>query len=144
MRGNKVGEMRFEGETVPPRSASEYFAQSCFVGISQPTPADISAGMDILGIDKMMWGNDYPHEEGTHPFTREHLRQVLGHLEPTQIQQILAGNAAEFYNFDLKALQPFADKYGPTVGEIAVPLTSLPSGANQALERSAAQLSKAG
>ena len=91
-----------------------------------------------------MWGNDYPHEEGTHPFTREHLRQVLGHLEPAQIQQILAGNAAEFYNFDLAALQPFADKYGPTVAEIAEPLTALPDGANQALERSAAQLAKAG
>jgi len=144
MRSQKVGEMRFEGETIPPRSATEYFHQSCWVGISQPTPADIKAGLEVVGIEKMMWGSDYPHEEGTHPFTREHIRQVMGHLKPEQIQQILAGNAAEFYNFDMKALQPYADKYGPTVAEIAEPLTELPANPNQALERAAAQLSKAG
>jgi predicted TIM-barrel fold metal-dependent hydrolase len=143
MRGNKVGEMRFEGETVPPRSASEYFQQSCWVGVSQPTPADLAAGLGPVGIDKIMWGSDYPHEEGTHPFTREHLRQVLGHLDPAEVQQILAGNAASFYDFDLAALQPLADQYGPTVAEIAVPLTELPENPNQALERSAAQLSQA-
>ena len=63
---------------------------------------------------------------------------------PYSNQQILAGNAAEFYNFDMKALQPYADKYGPTVAEIAEPLTELPANPNQALERAAAQLSKAG
>jgi hypothetical protein len=26
---------------------------------------------------KFMWGNDYPHDEGTFPFTREHLRQFF-------------------------------------------------------------------
>jgi predicted TIM-barrel fold metal-dependent hydrolase len=144
MRSSKVGEMRFDGETVPPRSASEYFSQSCSVGISQPSPADIAAGIDVLGIDKMMWGSDYPHEEGTHPFTREHLRQVMGNLSPDQIQQILAGNAAEFYGFDMAKLQPYADKYGPTVAEIAEPLTELPDNPNQALERAAAMLAKAG
>ena len=24
-----------------------------------------------------MWGSDYPHDEGTYPYTREHLRQVF-------------------------------------------------------------------
>ena len=142
MRSSKVGEMRFDGETIPPRSATEYFSQSCFVGISQPTPADIRAGIDVLGIEKMMWGSDYPHEEGTHPFTREHIRQVMAGLTPDQIQQILAGNAAEFYGFDMAKLQPYADKYGPTVAEIAQPLTELPANPNQALERAAAQLAK--
>ncbi|CAB4322674.1 MAG: amidohydrolase family protein [Actinobacteria bacterium] len=142
MRSNKVGEMRFDGEIVPPRSATEYFHQNCFVGVSQPTPADITASQGIVGWDRVAWGSDYPHEEGTHPFTREHLRQVVGHLEPEMIQQLLAGNAAKHYGFDLAALQPYADKYGPTVAEIAQPLTSLPEGANQALERSAAQLAK--
>jgi predicted TIM-barrel fold metal-dependent hydrolase len=143
IRSNKVGEMRIEGELVPPKGASEYFATNCFVGTSQPTPADITAAMDVLGIDKIMWGSDYPHEEGTHPFTREHLRQVMSHLEPAQIQQILAGNAAELYGFDLAALQPYADQFGPTVSEISQPLTELPENPNQALTRSAKQLAEA-
>jgi hypothetical protein len=135
--------MRIEGELVPPKGASDYFQQNCFVGTSQPTPADITAALDILGIDKVMWGSDYPHEEGTHPFTREHLRQVMGHLEPAQIQQILAENAAKLYDFDLGALKPYADRFGPTVGEVAQPLTELPYNPNQALVRSAKQLAKA-
>jgi predicted TIM-barrel fold metal-dependent hydrolase len=143
LRKGATGEMRFEGETVPPRSATEYFKQNCYVGISQPTPADIQAALGPVGIDRVMWGSDYPHEEGTHPFTREHLRQVMGNLEPEQIQQILAGNAAELYGFDLEALRPAADKFGPTVAELAQPLTELPEGANQALLRSQAQLAKA-
>jgi predicted TIM-barrel fold metal-dependent hydrolase len=143
IRSNKVGEMRFDGELVPPRSATEYFHQSCYVGTSQPTPADIKAALGPVGIDRVMWGSDYPHEEGTHPFTREHLRQVMSNLEPEQIQQILAGNAAKLYNFDLAALQPAADKFGPTVEEIAQPLTALPDQPNQALMRSAKQLAAA-
>ena len=144
IRGNAVGEMRFDGELVPPRDASEYFAQSCYVGVSQPRPADIRAAVDgPVGIDRIMWGNDYPHEEGTHPFTREHLRQVMSHLQPAQVQQILAGNAAELYNFDLEALRPLADKFGPTVAEIAQPLGALPDNPNQALVRSAKELAEA-
>ena len=143
IRSNAVGEMRFDGELVPPRSATEYFQQSCYVGMSQPTPADIRAALGPVGIDRVMWGSDYPHEEGTGPFTKEHLRQVMGGLAAEQIHQILAGNAAELYNFDLAALQPAADRYGPTVAELRQPLTSLPADANQALVRSAKQLAAA-
>jgi predicted TIM-barrel fold metal-dependent hydrolase len=140
LRTGKTGEMRFEGETVPPKSATEYFARNCYVGVSQPGPADIAAALGPVGLDRVMWGSDYPHEEGTHPFTREHLRQVAGHLEPEQLQQFLAGNAAKVYGFDLDALRPAADVYGPTVAEIAEPLLELPERPNEALRRSARQL----
>jgi predicted TIM-barrel fold metal-dependent hydrolase len=140
MRGNAVGEMRFDGETVPPRSATEYFQQSCFVGVSQPTPADVAAALGPVGIERVMWGSDYPHEEGTHPFTREHFRQVFAGIEPAKVQRMLAGTAAEVYGFDLAKLKPFADKYGPKVSEVSQPLTQLPENPNQALRRSAAQL----
>jgi predicted TIM-barrel fold metal-dependent hydrolase len=143
IRSNKSGEMRIGGELVPPRSATEYFMQSCHVGVSQPTPADVKVAIEEVGIDRVMWGSDYPHDEGTLPFTREHLRQVMGHLEPAQIQQIVAENAAELYGFDLDALRPLADQFGPTVAEIAEPLTELPENANQALERSARQMARA-
>ena len=89
-----------------------------------------------------MWGSDYPHEEGTEPFSREHLRQVLGHLPPEQIQQIVGDNTAELYGFDMEALRPAANQYGPTVAEIATPLEELPEGANEALLRSAKELAR--
>ena len=81
----------------------------------------------------MMWGSDYPHNEGTGPYTREHLRQQFHDWDPGDLQQVLARTAAEVYEFDLAALKPLADQYGPTVGEIAQPLAELPEKPNEAL-----------
>ncbi|HTR69032.1 MAG TPA: amidohydrolase family protein [Mycobacteriales bacterium] len=144
VRSSAVGEMRFDGDTVPPKSATEYFRRNCYIGVSQPTPRDITIAIDKIGVDHVMWGSDYPHEEGTHPFTREHLRQVLGHLDPDVIQTFLAGTAADLYGFDLDALRPLADEHGPTVAEVAEPLRELPDGSNRALKIAARQLKAAG
>jgi predicted TIM-barrel fold metal-dependent hydrolase len=143
LRTGKTGEMRFQGETVPPKSATEYFRQNCYIGVSQPRPGDVAAAVGPVGLERVMWGNDYPHEEGTYPFTREHLRQVMGHLPPEQMQQFVAGTAATVYGFDLDALRPAADRFGPTVGELAEPLVELPDDANEALRRSARELARA-
>jgi predicted TIM-barrel fold metal-dependent hydrolase len=144
MRKGVTGEMRFDGEAIPPRSATEYFRQNCYVGVSQPRPSDIAAALGPVGLDRVMWGSDYPHEEGTYPFTREHLRQVASQLDPSQIQQFVAENAASVYGFDLDALRPDADRFGPTVAEIAEPLEALPEGANESLRRSAKELTRVG
>ena len=61
-------------------------------------------------------------------------------LTPEQIQQFVGQNAAAVYGFDLDALRPAANLYGPTVGEIAEPLTELPENPNDALLRSAREL----
>jgi hypothetical protein len=90
-----------------------------------------------------MWGADYPHREGTAPFTTEHLRQVFHDVPEDTLRAILGGAAAELYGFDLDALAPIAERVGPTVEEIAQPLTELPDEPNEALERSAKQLAKA-
>ena len=67
----------------------------------------------------------------------------MSHLPPEQIQQIVGGNAAALYGFDLEALRPAADRFGPTVAEIAEPLADLPDNPNEALRRSAGELAKA-
>jgi predicted TIM-barrel fold metal-dependent hydrolase len=126
-----TGEIRYS-DGVPPRSATEYFQQSCWMGVSFPRPADAAARYK-LGLDKIMWGSDYPHDEGTYPYTRECLRAVFHDTEPAELQQLLAGNAARLYDFDLDALAPLAGRVGPTVDEIKVPLDDLPDKPNEAL-----------
>jgi predicted TIM-barrel fold metal-dependent hydrolase len=130
----QTGEIRYGQDEKLNQLASEYFAQNCYMGVSQPGPADAAVRHEI-GIDRFMWGSDYPHDEGTHPFTREHLRQVFPGVQPGEMQQILAENVAKLYDFDLTALAPLAAKVGPSVEEIATPLQSLPEDANQALRR---------
>jgi len=130
----RIGELRFADEHILPRSATEYFRQNCWMGVSQPGPED-AAAVAAIGLDRFMWGSDYPHNEGTYPFTREHLRQRFSGSDPAELRKILAGNTADLYGFDLDALAPLAARVGPTIDEISAPLIELPDGANEALMR---------
>jgi predicted TIM-barrel fold metal-dependent hydrolase len=130
----RTGEMRYSDEHVLPKSATEYFHQNCYMGVSQPGRED-AAARHTIGLDRFMWGSDYPHDEGTGPFTREHLRQLFSDTDPDELQQILARSAADLYDFDLDALAPIAARVGPTVAEIRRPLTELPENPNEALRR---------
>ena len=100
---------------------SEYFARQCHIGASFMPPVDC-AQRDGVGVDRIMWGSDYPHIEGTHPYTREHLRLTFAGVDPDEIQQLVALNAAKLYGFDLEMLAPLAARFGPTKAEIAPPL----------------------
>jgi hypothetical protein len=100
--------------------------------VSFPKPDD-AAVRHRIGVHKFMWGSDYPHDEGTYPYTREHLRAVFHDTGPDELRRLLAGNAAELYGFDLDALAPYAAQWGPTVAEIATPLDELPAEPNEAL-----------
>ncbi len=132
----QTGEIRYGDEHKLNHLASEYFQQNVWMGVSQPGQEDAKT-RDVMGPDRFMWGSDYPHDEGTHPYTREHLRQVFPGVGPAEMSRILAENAAKLYDFDLAALAPLARKFGPTVDELAQPLTELPAEPNEALLKGA-------
>jgi predicted TIM-barrel fold metal-dependent hydrolase len=134
VRKGAIGELKYAEGTSLPRSASEYFKQNVWLGASFPGPADIKA-RHILGEGRFMWGSDYPHDEGTGPYTREAIRQVMHDLPEDELRKILGENAAKLYGFDLDALAPLAAQYGPTVEEIRQPLEQLPEKPNSALLR---------
>jgi predicted TIM-barrel fold metal-dependent hydrolase len=120
-----TGEIRYGSQHVLPRSATDYFNQNVWMGVSQPRPADVAA-RDEIGLDRFMWGSDYPHDEGTWPYTREHLRSRFSGVDPSIVRKLLSENAAALYGFDLDALAPLAAKVGPTVAEIATPVDEVP------------------
>jgi predicted TIM-barrel fold metal-dependent hydrolase len=136
IRKGEIGELKYTAENALPRSASEYFQQSVWLGASFPGPADWKASK-YLGPNRFMWGNDYPHDEGSGPYTRETLRAVFSDVPEAELRGVLGGNAAKLYGFDMEVLAPLAAKYGPTVEEIAKPLTAqeLPEKPNSALLR---------
>jgi predicted TIM-barrel fold metal-dependent hydrolase len=128
--------LKYRKEDAIPRLASEYFAQNCWIGASFPGPTDAEVAREV-GADRFMWGSDYPHDEGTPPYTREHLRQVFHDFQEPELRRILGENAATLYGFDMAKLAPLAETYGPTVEEIARPLQRLPQQPNSALLRAA-------
>jgi predicted TIM-barrel fold metal-dependent hydrolase len=111
---------------------SEYWARQCHVGSSFIRPAEVALRHQV-GVDRIMWGSDYPHKEGCHPYTRDHLRASFAGVEPPEVAAMLGGNAAEVYDFDVDALRELADKVGPTVAEVddPLPLDSLPADAQK-------------
>ena len=117
----ETGEIKYSKDIVPPLSATEYFHQNCWMGVSGPGPADIEA-RHAVGIERFMWGSDYPHDEGTHPHTREHLRRRFADLDDTEVRMMLSENAAKLYDFDLDALGRLAVEFGPTVEELHTPV----------------------
>ena len=117
----ETGEIKYSRDIVPPRSATEYFHQNCWMGVSGPGKSDIEARYDV-GLDRFMWGSDYPHDEGTHPNTREHLRRRFADLDNSEVRMMLAENAAKLYDFDLDALGKLAEAYGPTTEELHTPV----------------------
>jgi hypothetical protein len=74
-----------------------------------------------------MWGSDYPHHESTYPYTTEGLRRAFAGWAPDDIRQVTSRTAAGVYGFDLDALAPLAERIGPTVDEVAMPLDAVPA-----------------
>lgn len=101
---------------------SEYWARQCHVGASFMRPAEAQL-RSVVGLDRIMWGNDYPHLEGCYPYSRQALRASFSSVDPAQVQQLVGTNAAQVYGFDLNALTEVAATVGPTHAEIAEPLT---------------------
>lgn len=104
-----------------PLSPTEYWHRNCYVGASfQRRPE--AALRHKVGIDRVMWGTDYPHKEASTPYTLEALRVAYADVEPDEVAKVVGLNAAEVYGFDVAALRPIADRIGPRVKDVAVPL----------------------
>jgi predicted TIM-barrel fold metal-dependent hydrolase len=97
-----------------------YFACSAHTA----TPAIYQDMRYEIGVDHLMWGSDYPHEEGTTPQSKLAFKWLFSEVPEVEVRQILAGNAAAVYGFDLKALVPIAKRIGPEVADVHRPLTA--------------------
>lgn len=104
----KLGDFRSHLSMAP----SEYFARNIAVGASCVPRRDIEL-RSVLGVDKMMWGSDYPHPEGTWPNTANYFRETFAGLPEEDGRKILGENAVAWYGLDRKRLQAVADEIGP-------------------------------
>jgi predicted TIM-barrel fold metal-dependent hydrolase len=100
---------------------SEYWRRQCHVGASFLRPTEVILRHEV-GLDNIMWGVDYPHIEGSQPYTRIHLRRTFAGLPTDEVEKMVSLNAAKLYKFDLDALRPLAEQYCPTKAEIAEPI----------------------
>ena len=96
---------------------SDYFDRNCAIGASNTRRRELARRYEI-GVGNLMWGNDFPHPEGTWPNTKEWLRAAFSDIPVDETAAILGGNAAGVYGFDVDALTPLAERVGPTPDEL--------------------------
>jgi predicted TIM-barrel fold metal-dependent hydrolase len=108
------------------KSPTEYWHSNCYVGASFMSRAECEV-RDDLGVDRMMWGADYPHIEGTWPYSLRALREAVNGCTEQEVRLIVGETAAEVYHFDLDLLRPLADRIGPKVADIVTPRTPPPA-----------------
>ncbi len=101
---------------------SEYFDRHVFLGGSLMKRQEAEM-RDEIGIDRLMWGADYPHLEGAAPVHRLILRQVFGGMPEEDIRRMLGLNAIDVFGFDEAQLQAVADRVGPTVADLSTTVT---------------------
>lgn len=98
---------------------TEFVRRNVYYGLSGPgaTREAVESRYEV-GVDHIMWGTDYPHEEGSTPQSELLLRWKFNDVPEEEVRMMLAGTAADLYGFDLDALVPIATRVGPTVERI--------------------------
>lgn len=94
-------------------SPSEYFKRNCWVGASALFDEGSTAVRHEIGMDRVMWGTDYPHPEGSWPHTHEKLVKYMKGLPDAEITAMLSGNALNCYDVDVDAVNAIAARIGP-------------------------------
>jgi predicted TIM-barrel fold metal-dependent hydrolase len=121
-RMGAIGEMNYQGMAWPLKMRpSEYAARNCWYGASFPSKAELD-GIEAIGEDRVLWGNDYPHYEGTFPYNLESLRLTFADVPEARRRKLFGLNAAALYKFDLEKLRPLAARFGPTPAQVNQPL----------------------
>ncbi len=93
-RPREVAPYRFKENMIP----SDFFHDNVFLSF-QEDPLGMQM-RHIIGVDKLLWGSDYPHVESTFPKSQEILGEILADCTEEEKAKIAGGNAARVYNLN--------------------------------------------
>lgn len=55
---------------------------------------------ELVGVDRLMWGSDYPHTEGTFPDSHEQIMREFMGVPEGEVHMKVPGNAAKLYQLE--------------------------------------------
>jgi predicted TIM-barrel fold metal-dependent hydrolase len=56
--------------------------------------------LDVIGADRIMWAQDYPHSEGTFGYTAKAVQEILDAVPEADARKILGDTALSLYNLN--------------------------------------------
>ena len=77
---------------------SFYFKRNFWVTFESDVTAVLTR--HVMNVDHVMWGNDYPHLEGTFPRSKEQVAKIMGDIPEAERNKLVRGNAARLLNLD--------------------------------------------
>jgi predicted TIM-barrel fold metal-dependent hydrolase len=119
----------------------DYVTTNVFFGCSFMSRPDLKAIKEFELVDRVLWGSDYPHGEGTWLYrdqageatsasvTRLSLAETFAGVAESDVRKLVGGNAIACYGLDRSALAKVAEQTGPTIEELttAPDLSLVPS-----------------
>lgn len=75
---------------------SEYFQRQCWISF-EPDERTLPSVAGLIGVDRIVWGSDYPHVDACFPGFVAALDRALVDLDPSAREQIRSRNAASLY-----------------------------------------------
>ena len=76
----------------------EYVRRNCYF-VAEPQERTIGAMMNLVGLDKILWGSDYPHIDSSLDAPLQ-IRESVATLDQQQKQAVMGGNAVELFQLD--------------------------------------------
>ena len=98
---------------------SDYWRRQCSVGASFMSRAECELRHEI-GVSTILWGSDFPHDEGTWPDTEAALHATFDGVPEPELRAMLGENALRVYGFDRDVVAAHASRVGPSIDEFLV------------------------
>lgn len=95
MPARRPSRYRFKDGSLP----SDFFRRNAFISFQED--AILVQNRQHVGIDNVVWGNDYPHRESTFPRSKEILDDRMAGVPDDERQKMTLFNVAELYGFEL-------------------------------------------
>lgn len=92
---NLVTRPRFPNGALP----SDYFRQNVIISFTEDRA--LVQNRDVIGVENIIWGNDYPHPESLYPKSIESLKTQLDGVPEAEQHMMLVTNTAELYGFEV-------------------------------------------
>ena len=102
------------------RRPSEYWGENFMAGVSFMRKCEVELRQEV-GVERLSFGRDYPHTEGTWPNTTDYLKVLFRGVSEPDVRAILGENIIRFLGLDRARLKAIADRIGPTYEAIAGP-----------------------
>jgi hypothetical protein len=113
----RLDELAARNKTPLKMKPSEYWARHCYVTPSSIHVCEVEMRHQI-GIDRLMFGTDFPHPESTWPNTKDWIRATFKGVPEHEARMLLGENLIACYGLDRVKLLPVAQRIGIAPSEV--------------------------